>query len=120
MMTGKVKPPRYIIELSRDFRKNPTQAEKLLWEELKGKKLEGFRFRNQHPIYRYILDFYCHEKRLAIEVDGDIHKERSDYDEFRDEFLKSMGITTLRIQNKDVIGGIHGVQETIRKSLISQ
>jgi len=53
-------------------------------------------------------------------VDGDIHKERSDYDEFRDEFLKSMGITTLRIQNKDVIGGIHGVQETIRKSLISQ
>jgi very-short-patch-repair endonuclease len=51
-------------------------------------------------------------------VDGDIHKNRSDYDAFRDEFLKSMGITTLRVQNKDVIDSIPGVLETIRKSLI--
>ncbi len=117
-MTVKARSPRYIIELARDLRKNPTPAERILWEELKEKKLEGFKFRNQHPVYRYILDFYCHEKRLAIEVDGDIHKNRSDYDAFRDEFLKSMGITTLRVQNKDVIDSIPGVLETIRKSLI--
>ncbi len=66
-----------------------------------------------------ILDFYCHEKKLAIEVDGDIHKKRPDYDEFRDEFLKSMGITTLRFQNKDVIDSILGVLQTIRKALIN-
>jgi very-short-patch-repair endonuclease len=118
-MTVKARSPRYIIELARDLRKNPTPAERILWEESKEKKLEGFKFRNQHPVYRYILDFFCHEKRLAIEVDGDIHKKRSDYDEFRDEFLKSMGITTLRFQNKDVIDSILGVLQTIRKALIN-
>lgn len=118
-MTVNARSPRYVIELARDLRKNPTPAEGVLWEELKEKKLEGFKFRNQHPVYRYILDFYCHEKKLAIEVDGDIHKKRPDYDEFRDEFLKSMGITTLRFQNKDVIDSILGVLQTIRKALIN-
>ena len=62
--------PKYIIEIARRMRKNKTPSEKLLWDEIKEKKISGFKFRSQHPVYRYILDFYCHEKRLAIEIDG--------------------------------------------------
>lgn len=61
------------LELCRDFRKNPTKAEACLWEILRSKQLEGYKFRRQHPMKGYILDFYCPELKLAIEVDGQIH-----------------------------------------------
>ncbi len=118
-MNRKIRSPRYIIELSREMRINPTRSEAILWNELKGKKVDGFKFRNQHPIHRYILDFFCYEKQLAIEVDGDIHKNRTDYDEYRDEYLKSAGIETLRITNEDVINNIDVVVEKIRVKLHS-
>jgi very-short-patch-repair endonuclease len=68
--------PDYIIQLARDLRNNLTPGERVLWDRLKGKQVAGYKFRCQHPIYRYILDFYCDEKLLAVELDGDIHKER--------------------------------------------
>jgi very-short-patch-repair endonuclease len=101
-----VKMPDYVVELARDLRNNFTDSERLLWERLKGKKIAVCKFRCQQPIHRYILDFYCHEKLLAIEIDGDVHKDRKDYDEYRDDFLKSMGIQTLRFINSEVIQDI--------------
>lgn len=118
-MNKKIRSPRYIIELSRKMRKNPTLAENILWNELKEKKLDGFKFRNQHPVYRYILDFYCYEKHLAIEVDGDIHKKRRDYDEYRDDYLTCIGIVTLRVVNEDVINNIDEVVLKIKYKLHS-
>ena len=95
--------PSYVIELARQQRQNLTASERVLWSQLRNKHLNGYRFRCQHPIFRYILDFYCHQAALAIEIDGDIHKERIDYDNYRDEYLKSIGITTLRFSVKEVM-----------------
>jgi len=117
-MSLKIRSPEYIIELARKMRINLTIPEEILWEELKTKKVEGYRFRIQHPLHRYIPDFYCHEKKLAIEIDGDIHKLRKDYDEYRDEYLKSIGITTLRFKNEDVINKIDYVLSAIKENLI--
>ncbi len=108
-MNGIVENPRYVIELARELRKNMTPSERLLWEELKDRKLSGYKFRNQHPVYRYIFDFYCHNKSLAVEIDGVVHESSKEYDEYRDEFVKSMGIDTLRIHAEDVIVDIDGV-----------
>jgi very-short-patch-repair endonuclease len=119
-MKVKLKTPLYIIKLARKMRLNMTDAEKNLWNELKEKKLNGYKFRCQHPVYRYILDFYCPAAGLAVEIDGDIHKSRHDYDEFRDEFLKNCGITTLRITNEEIIYNITDVLQRIYHVLESQ
>jgi very-short-patch-repair endonuclease len=116
-MNSKVRSPKYVIELARKMRVKLTIPENVLWEKLKTKKMGGYRFRVQHPIHRYILDFYCHEKKLAIEIDGDIHKFRKDYDEYRDEYLESAGITTIRFSNEDVISNIDYVLSEIQKYL---
>jgi very-short-patch-repair endonuclease len=88
-----------------------------MWTRLKNKQVAGFKFRCQHPIYRYILDFYCHEKLLAIEIDGDIHKERKDYDAYRDEFMKSLGIRTLRYNNSEIITDVDSIICRIKAEL---
>ncbi|HPB82722.1 MAG TPA: DUF559 domain-containing protein, partial [Spirochaetota bacterium] len=69
----KIITPKYVIELAREQRRNLTDTELLIWSKLKNKQLHGFRFRCQHPLYRYILDFFCHKAMLAIEIDGGIH-----------------------------------------------
>ena len=116
-MNQKIRSPRYIIELARKMRKNLTQTEKVLWHELQNKKLNGYKFRKQHPIFRYIVDFYCHKCLLAVEIDGDIHKLRKDYDEYRDKYLKSIGIKTLRFTNKEVLNNLNIVLEKIKNEL---
>jgi very-short-patch-repair endonuclease len=112
------KTPDYVVQLARDLRNNLTDSERLLWERLKSKQVDGCKFRCQHPVYRYILDFYCHEKLLAIEIDGDAHKDRKDYDEYRDDFLKSMGVLTLRFSNHDVMQDIDAVICKIKAELL--
>ncbi|TAL36811.1 MAG: endonuclease domain-containing protein [Spirochaetes bacterium] len=99
------------------MRKNPTAAEKKLWEELKEKRFDGLKFRNQHPVFRYILDFYCHEKKLAIEVDGDIHINQKETDAYREDYLKSLGIVTVRVKNIDIEDRIEEVLIRIRSEL---
>lgn len=94
-----------------------TESEKKLWSELRMKQFDGYKFRCQHPLYRYILDFYCHEKQLAIEIDGKIHNSQKEYDRYRDEFLESIGIQTLRIKNEDVINNMEFVVEIIKVKL---
>ena len=116
-MNGTVQTPRYIFDLARQLRKNMTLPERLLWDRLKDRKICGYKFRNQHPIYRYIFDFYCHEKSLAIEIDGLVHKKRRDYDDYRDDFVRSLGIQTLRFNNIEIITNIEYVLDRIRDTI---
>jgi very-short-patch-repair endonuclease len=93
-----------IFENARQLRKELTPAEDMLWQELRNRKLNGLKFRRQHPINNYVADFYCCEKRFIVEVDGGIHheKEQRDYDEARTKDLGSMGIEVLRFTNNEV------------------
>ena len=100
-----------ITKHARELRNNMTESEKLLWEELRGKRISGLRFLRQHPIlykgnlskYNYfIADFYCNEKKVIIEVDGPIHDRSEDYDEYRDNELEELGIRVLRIKNEEL------------------
>ena len=109
--------PQYIFELARQLRQDLTESEKMLWEKLRNKQLGGYRFRCQHPVYRYILDFYCHETILAVEIDGNVHKERKAYDKYRDDLLKSIGIITLRVTTEEVLSDIELVLNNILSML---
>jgi len=117
-MNRDIKTPRYVIDLARNLRVNLTPAENILWQKLRNRQLGQFKFRNQHPIYRYILDFYCFECKLAIEIDGDIHENKKDYDQDRDNFLKSLGIETMRFTNDEITGNIDKVIENILSKLL--
>ena len=96
-----------------------TPPERLLWEQLKGHKLDGFKFRRQHPFAPYILDFYCPAKRLAIEVDGEAHSmgDNPQRDARRDAFLKQQGVRVMRISADDVFRELNGVVLTILDEL---
>ena len=102
-------------ELCRDFRKNPTKAEQLLWEYLRAYRLSGIKFRRQYPIEGYIVDFYCSKAKLAIEVDGAIHldKEQIEYDRQRETTLAENDIDMIRFWNEEVMNHIGDVEERI-------
>lgn len=97
------------------LRNNMTPAELLLWERLKQNKLNGYRFKAQHPISQFIVDFYCHKVKLVIELDGSIHEltERKEYDAGRTYELKQLGITEIRFKNEQVLADIEGVLSEI-------
>ncbi len=82
-----------------------TRPEVVLWISLKGGRLEGLKFRRQHPLGPYILDFYCHAARLCVEVDGEGHSfgNRPQKDQFRDAWLESVGVRTLRVSAATVL-----------------
>jgi very-short-patch-repair endonuclease len=102
---------------AKDLRKSMTKAEKILWERLKMGRMKGKHFRRQHAYAMYILDFYCFESNLVIELDGEIHQFREDYDTERTEFLESTGLKVIRFANDDVIERIDSVLEEIAKQL---
>lgn len=106
---------------ARELRSNMTLAEILLWSELKSKKVEGYKFRRQQPIFEYIADFYCHELKLIIEVDGEIHSlyEQAEKDKKRDRILKINGFNILHFSNYEVEGNLYGSVKKI-KSFISR
>ena len=81
---------------AKELRKTMTKCERILWNELRNRKLSDCKFRRQHPIDIFIADFYCHKKRLVIEVDGEIHKQQKEYDIGRDAEMNDYGITVLR------------------------
>jgi very-short-patch-repair endonuclease len=107
--------PHYLIELARGFRKNSTPAEDILWERLKNRKLAGLKFRRQEHIGRFIVDFYCHELMLVVELEGGIHDcaDQKEYDQARFEELDARGFRILRIKNSEVIENIDKVLEKI-------
>jgi very-short-patch-repair endonuclease len=108
-------PPK-ALERARRLRKDMTDAERALWRLLRDRRMEGWRFRRQEPIDRYIVDFVCFEVRLVIEVDGGQHFE-SKADEERDGYLRSQGFQVLRFWNNDVLANRDGVYRTIKTAL---
>lgn len=97
---------------ARALRRNATEAEVALWQRLRGRRLIGLKFRRQAPIERFIVDFYCPEKRLIVEVDGGQHTAESD--RARTERLEALGYKVIRFWNNDVLGNTLAVLETIR------
>lgn len=100
-----------IVDLPRSLRQTQTPEEKILWDNLRNRKLNGFKFLRQHPIVHggtrsttdfYIADFYCHEKRLVIELDGKVHDVQKDYDRERDAVLNQLGLTVVRFKNEEI------------------
>ncbi len=102
---------------AKELRKRMTQSEKTLWVYLRKGQLNGFHFRKQHPYNIYILDFYCFEANLAIEVDGKIHLNQIEYDLEKTRFLESSGLKVLRILNEDIEMRLEWVLEIINTSL---
>ena len=106
--------PRRTIANARRLRRAMSLPEVLLWRELR-KRHGGFKFRRQHPAGRYILDFFCAEARLAIEVDGAAHDmgDRPERDERRDRWLEAQGVTVLRVSAQDVLRDVERVIQLI-------
>jgi very-short-patch-repair endonuclease len=95
--------------IARDMRRKPTEAENLLWQHLRRHELHGLKFRRQHSIERFIVDFYCAKARLVIEVDGPIHQYQGEEDSIRQEFLESRNLKVLRFSNAVVLNNVDEV-----------
>jgi very-short-patch-repair endonuclease len=103
---------------AREMRKNLTKAEQALWRVLRSRQM-GVRFLRQHPVGPYIADFYAFEKRLIIEVDGDVHAqpEQIEYDRVRDAYFESLGFRVKRYANNDILLNLDGVLRDIMEML---
>lgn len=110
---------RGTIEFAKENRKNATESEDRLWQELRNRKVNGCKFRRQHPIAGYIPDFVCIEKRLIIEIDGGYHNEgeQKKFDEERSKWLSEHGYRFVRFTNEEILKDPDSVLETIRKAL---
>ncbi len=104
---------------ARELRKNKTFFERKLWNELRNKKMEGCRFRTQHPISQFIVDFYCHKLKLVIEVDGEVPKslDSREYDNGRTFELEAFGLKVIRFENWEIEKELENVIDQIRSSL---
>lgn len=91
-----------VMHAAKELRHPMTEAENILWARLRDRRLGGYKFRRQHAISFFILDFFCAEKRLAIEVDGPSHLEQVEYDQWRTERLNDFGIRVIRFTNREV------------------
>ena len=102
-----------------ELRKSMTSVEKILWRHLRNRRLNGFKFRRQHPIDIFIADFYCHERKLIIELDGGIHdtEEQHEYDLGRTFELQGKGFKIIRYSNEEVINDIEKVLKSIEVNL---
>jgi very-short-patch-repair endonuclease len=102
---------------ARELRRQPTAAEKLLWAQLRDRRLGGFKFRPQRPIESYFVDFVCVEQRLVVEVDGEPHDLTFAHDSVRDAKLMAAGYRVLRFRNDEVRSNLEGVRQTIMNTL---
>lgn len=95
---------RELLQRARVLRKSMTISEIILWSRLRSKKIDGYKFRRQQPIFDYSVDFYCHELKLIIEVDGEIHSlpENTESDLKRDNILKTNGYNILHLTNYEI------------------
>ncbi len=110
--------PHYLIDLARNLRKKQTPSEKILWEKLRNRRLAGLKFVRQFHVGRYIVDFYCREFKIAIEVEGGIHEApyQREYDDVRFEELKVQGIQVLRFKNEEILNNINDVLKKIEET----
>lgn len=108
---GRLKPK------AKELRQNQTEGEALLWEHLRNRKYRGFKFRRQHVIDRFIVDFYCPAAKLIVEVDGAIHRARKEEDAARDTVLTGNGYRVLRVDNEAVLNSTNSVLREIDTEL---
>jgi len=106
-----------LVNRARELRKNPTEAERKLWAHLRLRQIGGYKFRRQHPLGPYIVDFVCIEKKLIVEVDGGQHDEKRFYDAKRDKWLEEKGFKVIRFWNNEVLRHIDIVKEVIESEL---
>jgi len=104
---------------SRILRNNSTDAERFLWQRLRGRQMGGYRFRRQVPIGSYIADFVSIDAKLVIELDGGQHQEKRAYDERRDRFMKTLGYRIIRFWDTQIFKETDAVLETIMRELES-
>lgn len=112
---------RKTITFRRELRHNFTPAEILFWSKIAGKQFLNLKFRKQHGIGPYVVDFYCPQKKLIIEIDGDSHASREgvESDIQRTKYLKSLAYQIVRYANRDVLNNIEGVFEDLSKKVSS-
>ncbi len=110
--------PQRSLDFSRKLRTNQTPWEWKLWKRLRADRFYGLKFKRQESIGDYIVDFYCHTKKLIIEVDGGHHNEevKSRSDKYRDEFFKHQGYILFRFWNNEIDDNLDGVLETIKET----
>jgi very-short-patch-repair endonuclease len=96
-----------------EFRDNPTPAERSLWKILRNNQICGLKFRRQHKIGQFIVDFYCHKIGLVIELDGAVHNNRKVEDQVRTDWLKTLGLRIVRFRNEDIMNNMQSVISTI-------
>jgi very-short-patch-repair endonuclease len=104
-----------MTEVARQFRKEPTTSEEILWQAIRGRKLDGRRFRRQQPIGVFVVDFYCSAEKLIVEVDGAIHELQREHDQQRQELLESLGLKMVKVTSKQVETDIDSALALIRQ-----
>jgi very-short-patch-repair endonuclease len=109
---------KYLKQIRKDLRNNLTSAEAILWKALQRRQLEGRKFRRQHSIKNFVVDFYCPSEKLIIELDGAHHFTSAGFekDRDRDRTLKDLGFKILRFENQDVFDSLENVLESIRSN----
>lgn len=112
---------KILKERRKELRNNQTEVEKILWLNLSNKKLSGFKFVRQYSVGPYILDFYCPQIRLAIELDGSQHGEKENvlYDKDRNNYLENANIRTIRFWNNEIMGNLKSVLNQIYNKSLS-
>lgn len=110
------------LDIKRRLRSNMTGPEAQLWSRLRARQLQGLKFRRQHGIGPYIVDFYCPEQSLVIEVDGDSHADADQVvkDKQREQYLQSLGLRVIRYINDDIVKNLDGVLEDLAERLSSR
>ena len=104
-------------QFARALRQQPTRAEEILWAQLRGSRFYGAKFRRQVPFDRYVVDFYCHAAKLAVELDGRQHEWFADYDAGRTEVLERVGIRVIRFTNEEVCADLDSGLARLRAEL---
>jgi very-short-patch-repair endonuclease len=104
------------LERAKEFRRDMTETEKILWDNLRGNKLNGLHFRRQQVISGYITDFYCHSARLIVEIDGPVHDSQKEEDQMREIVLKNKGLKIFRVKNEEVQTNLPDVLDRISRA----
>ena len=104
---------RHAIHRARRLRRDSTTAERIVWEMIRAGRVGGLKFRRQHPIGPFFADFYCHDRKLVIELDGSSHDGHEDEDRRREAYLRKCALKVLRVSNADVVNDLEGVAKRI-------
>jgi len=107
------------IQLAREFRKKPTEAEKIMWRVLRNRGFKNLKFRRQYLIGGYLIDFYCHELKLAIEIDGLIHLKQTVEDQERQKIIEHFNIKFFRVASEEVEMDINKVLKKLEAKSLS-